>query len=79
MHQIVETPPPPAPTPRKLFESFQTISFWLVPEPVKLVPPTAITKGALAGVAALTTLFGLLAAGSKQSVEPSSPAAAKIT
>ena len=54
MHQTAETPPPPAPLPRRLPESFQTTSCWLVPEPLKLVPPTLITYGALAGVSALT-------------------------
>src|ERR1700728_1465783 len=78
MHQMLDTPPPPAPVPRALFESFQTISCWLAPVPRKLVPPTPMTNGALAGVRALTLGLACPELGRKQLVDPSSPAAAKI-
>src|SRR5271166_1316455 len=74
MHHKVETPPPPAPLPPP--ESFQvtsTRSLLLLSS--KLVPPTPITYGSLAGVRTLSRASAV--ASVEQLVEPLSPAAAK--
>src|ERR1700722_11304176 len=75
MHHTLETPPPPAPESRS--ESFQTTSTRsLLLVKSKLVPPTAMTYGSLAGVTVLTRALAVELF--EQPVEPESPEAEKI-
>src|ERR1700761_5337358 len=62
-------PPPPAPV--RWEESFHTLCVGGGPRAVGLVPPTPVTYGWLPGSSTASALV-------PQSLEPSSPAAAKI-
>jgi hypothetical protein len=64
----IEMPPPPAPPSTEL--SFQTVSVRGGPMADNEVPPTLVTYGWLPGSSTASELV-------TQSVEPSSPAAAK--
>src|SRR5580693_2743352 len=68
MHQYLDTPPPPA---SSMADSFHTVSA----DEVASVPPTLTTPGWVPGSSADTFA---LSAPDRQSVEPSSPAAANM-